>query len=151
MSGHGSRGIGALTTAGPGVPGENGEWISLSNRCMPPLGNPSTLNVGRPGVGSGTMFATLGLRPVSEKVVLSGVPMEASEPSGLDIESVLCFKLNDDLFFLMPRADGFDFGEPGARPDSFDTAWFRAGVAGEEVSAGLGSTGSGDGAASPVC
>lgn len=121
---------------------------------MPPLGSPSTLNVGRFGVGSGAMFATLGLRPVRENVVLSGVPIEASEPSGLDMESVLCFKLNDDLFFLMPRADGFDFGEPGARPDSFDMAWLRAGVAGEMVavvSAGLGSVGSGDGAASPVC
>lgn len=125
--------------------------MSLSKRCMPPLGNPSTLNVGRLGVGSGAIFARLGLRPVSENVVLSGVPTEASEPSGLDMESVLCFKLNDDLFFLMPRADGFDFGEPGTRPDSFDMAWLRAGVAGEEVSAGLGSRGSGDGAARLVC
>lgn len=107
------------------------------------------------GVGSGAMFARLGLRPVSENVVLSGVPIETSEPSGLDMESVLCFKLNDDLFFLMPRADGFaPFGEPGTRPDSFERAWFKAGVAGDMVavvSAGLWSAGSGEGARRPVC
>ena len=83
------------------------------------------------------MFATLDLRPVWENVVLSGVPIEASEPSGLDIESVLCFKLKDDLFFLMPMVDGLLLGEPGARPDSFEAAWLKAGVAGDVVSAGL--------------
>ncbi len=128
--------------------------MSLSKRCIPPLGSPSTLNVGRLGVGSGAMFATLGLRPVRENVVLNGVPIEASEPSGLDMESVLCLRLSDDLFFLMPRADGLDFGEFGARPDSLETAWLKAGVAGDivaVVSAGLGRPGSGDGATRPVC
>lgn len=133
--------MGAFATAGLGDPGENGEWMSLSNRCIPPLGSPSTLNAGRLGVGSDATFAMLGLRPVRENVVLSGVPIEASEPSGLDRESVLCFRLSDDLFFLMPRVDGFaPFGEPGASPDSVETAWFKAGVAGDIavlVSAGL--------------
>ena len=73
--------------------------------------------------------------------MLSGVPIEASEPSGLDRESVLCFRLNDDLFFLMPRVDGFPpFGELGASPDSVGTTWLKAGVAGDIVvlvSAGL--------------
>ena len=98
--------------------------------CIPPLGSPSRLKEGRLGVGSGAMLATLGLRPVMENVVLSGVPSEASEPSGLDMDSVLCFRLSDDLFFRMPRADGFDMGEPGTSPDSFEMAWFKAGVTG---------------------
>jgi hypothetical protein len=114
--------MGALATAGLGEPGENGEWMSLSKRCIPPLGSPSRLKEGRLGVGSGAMLATLGLRPVMENVVLSGVPSEASEPSGLDMDSVLCFRLSDDLFFRMPRADGFDMGEPGTSPDSFEMA-----------------------------
>jgi hypothetical protein len=66
-SGHGSKGMGALVTAGLGDPGEKGECMSLSNRCMPPLGSPSTLKVGTLGVGIGRS-ALLCLRPVIEKV-----------------------------------------------------------------------------------
>jgi hypothetical protein len=114
--------------------------MSLSNRCIPPLGSPSTLNVGILGVGIGNP-ALLGFRPVIENVVLSGVPMDASEPSGLDIERFRCLRLREDLFFLIPIAEGFPlFGEPGTRPVSLAAAWLRAGVAGETVaivSAGL--------------
>jgi hypothetical protein len=80
--------------------------------------------------------ALLGFRPVMEKVVLSGVPMDASEPSGLDIDKLRCFKLSEDLFFLIPIAEVFPFfGEPGTRPASLVTAWLSAGVAGETVAA----------------
>jgi hypothetical protein len=142
--------MGAFETAGLGDPGEKGEWISLSNRCKPPLGRPSMLNVGRLGVGSGSP-ALLGFRPVREKLVLSGVPMDASEPSGLDTERFRCFRLSEDLFFLIPKVGGFPvLGEPGTRPASLETLC----VAGDEVgpaSAGLYSVGCGDGAARPVC
>lgn len=121
--------------AGLGEPGENGEWISLSNKCIPPLGRPSTLNVGTLGVGIARL-TLLGFLPVMEKVVLSGVPMDASEPSGLDIDKLRCFRLREDLFFLIPIAEVFPvFGEPGTRPASLETAWPRAGVAGETVAA----------------
>ena len=132
--------MGAFVMAGLGDPGEKGEWMSLSNKCIPPLGNPSILNVGRLGVGIGSP-ALLGFRPVMEKVVLSGVPMDASEPSGLDIDKFRCFRLSEDLFFLIPMAEVFPFfGEPGTRLDSLETPWPSAGVAGETVapvSAGL--------------
>jgi hypothetical protein len=124
-----------LATAGLGEPGENGEWISLSNKCIPPLGSPSTLKVGRLGVGNGPS-AMLGLRPVMENDVLRGVPIEASEPSGLDTDMLRCLRLNDDLFFLTASVELFPpIGEPGARPGSL--AMFRAGVSGDTVSAGL--------------
>ena len=115
--------------------------MSLSNKCIPPLGKPSTLNVGTLGVGVGT--AVLCFRPpVNENVVLKGVPIEASEPSGLDIDSVRCFRLSEDLFFRIPIAELFPvFGEPGANEMSFDIALLSAGVAGDTVkvvSAGLG-------------
>jgi hypothetical protein len=114
--------MGAFVTAGLGDPGENGECMSLSNRCIPPLGNPSMLNVGRLGVGMGNP-ALLGFRPERENVVLSGVPIEVSEPSGLDTDTFRCFRLRDDLFFLMPNVKDFPFfGEPGTRPDSLVTA-----------------------------
>jgi len=49
--------------------------------------------------------------------------MDASDPSGLDIDRVRCFKLSDDLFFLMPIAELFPvLGDPGKRPNSLDTA-----------------------------
>jgi hypothetical protein len=71
--------------------------------------------------------------------------MDPSEPSGLEIDSVRCFRLSDDLFFRMPIAEFFPFlGDPGTRPVSMDTAWLRDGVAGEMVaivSAGLYSVG----------
>jgi hypothetical protein len=122
-SGHGSRGIGALVTAGLGDPGEKGECMSLSKRCIPPLGSPSTLNVGTLGVTIGSSVALLCLRPVMENVWLRGVPIDPSEPSGLDIDRVRCFKLRDDLFFLMPIAEVLPFlGDPGTRPVSMDTA-----------------------------
>lgn len=96
--------------------------MSLSNKCIPPLGKPSTLKVGTLGVGSGNP-ALLGFRPVSEKVVLRGVPTEPSEPSGLDIDKLRAFRLRDDLFFLIPIAEFLPvFGELGTRPDSFDMA-----------------------------
>jgi hypothetical protein len=81
------------------------------------------LNVGMLGVGNGNP-ALLGFRPpVREKVWLKGVPMDASEPSGLDIDRVRCFRLREDLFFRMPMAEVFPFfGDPGTRPDSMDTA-----------------------------
>lgn len=86
-----------------------------------------------------------------EKVVLSGVPTEASEPSGLDMDKFRCFKLRDDLFFRMPRAEVLPpLGEPGTRPTSWDMPWLRAGVAGETVaivSAGLGRFDCGEGTA----
>jgi hypothetical protein len=114
--------------------------MSLSNKCIPPLGSPSTLNVGILGVGIGNP-ELLGFRPVTENVVLSGVPMDASEPSGLDIERFRCLRLRDDLFFLIPITAVFVFfGEPGTRPESLMAAWLSAGVAGETVaivSAGL--------------
>jgi hypothetical protein len=76
-----------------------------------------------------------------EKVVLSGVPIEPSEPSGLDTDKFRCFRLREDLFFLILVAGVIPiFGEPGTRPDSRERAWLRAGVAGEPValvSAGL--------------
>lgn len=138
--------MGAFVTAA-GDPGSYGEWISLSNRCMPPVGRPSTLKVGTLGVGTGA--AMLGFRAPNEKVVLIGVPTEPpSEPSGLDIDRVRCFKLREDLFFLMPAAGPFPFlGEAGTRVLSLDMAWLSAGVAGEIVklvSAGLGAAGCGD-------
>lgn len=108
--------------AGLGEPGEKGEWISLSNKCIPPLGSPSMLNVGRLGVGSGRP-ALLGFRPVMEKEVLSGVPIDTSEPSGLDMDRLRCFRLREDLFFLIPSADVFPvLGEPGTRPGSLEAA-----------------------------
>jgi hypothetical protein len=82
------------------------------------------------------------LTPVKEKVVLRGVPMEPSEPSGLDIDRVRCFRLRDDLFFRILNVGGLlVFGELGTRVVSFDMALLTAGVAGETVkvvSAGLG-------------
>lgn len=149
-SGHGSRGMGALATAALGELGEYGECMSLSNRCIPPLGSPSTLNVGTLGVGATAVFVVVpGFRPVKENVVLRGVPRETSEPSGLEMDRVRCFRLRDDLFFLIPATGPFPFlGEPGTRLVSFDMAWLRAGVAGETVkvvSAGLGTGGRGDG------
>jgi hypothetical protein len=76
-----------------------------------------------------------------ENVWLKGVPMDASEPSGLEIDKVRCLRLSEDLFFLMPIAGCFpSMGDPGARPDSIDIPWLRPGVAGEmvaDVSAGL--------------
>jgi hypothetical protein len=123
--------------------------MSLSNKCKPPLGNPSTLNVGTLGVGNGAAVLCF-LPPPKEKVVLSGVPMEASDPSGLDMERVRCFKLREDLFFLIPRVDPLAvLGELGASVLSFDMAGPSAGVAGETVnvvSEGLGRFGWGDGA-----
>ena len=96
--------------------------MSLSKRCMPPLGSPSTLNVGILGVAKGSP-ALLCLRPVSENVWLKGVPIDASDPSGLDMDKVRCFRLREDLFFLMPIAEVFPFfGDPGISPDSMDTA-----------------------------
>lgn len=97
--------------------------MSLSNRCIPPLGRPSTLKVGMLGVGT-VNPPLLGFRPpVSEKVVLKGVPTEASEPSGLDMERFRAFRLSEDLFFLMPVAEDFPvFGELGTRPDSLEVA-----------------------------
>jgi hypothetical protein len=47
------------------------------------------------------------------KVVLSGVPTDTSEPSGLEIEIFRVFKLIEDLFFFSTL--GFSFG-PGDRP-----------------------------------
>jgi hypothetical protein len=152
-SGHGSNGIGAFVTAALGELGENGECISLSNRCIPPLGRPSTLNVGALGVGVTVAFVVgTGFRPVKENVVLSGVPRETSEPSGLEMDRVRCFKLRDDLFFLIPAAGPFPFlGEPGTKVASLEKALLGAGVAGvagemvKVVSAGLGSGGCDDG------
>jgi len=152
-SGHGSKGIGAFVTAALGELGEYGECMSLSNRCIPPLGRPSTLNVGTLGVGATAVFVAVpGFRPVKENVVLRGVPRETSEPSGLEIDRVRCFKLRDDLFFLIPEAGPFPFlGEPGTRDVSLDKALLRAGVAGvagetvKVVSAGLGTEGCDDG------
>jgi hypothetical protein len=116
--------MGALATAGLGDPGENGECMSLSKRCIPPLGSPSTLKVGTLGVGIGNPPAILCLRPpVMENVWLKGVLIDPSDPSGLDTDKVRCFRLSDDLFFLMPTAGFFPvFGDPGTRPDSIDTA-----------------------------
>lgn len=114
--------------------------MSLSNKCMPPLGKPSTLKVGTLGVGVGAVTLLCFLTPVNEKVVLKGVPIDPSDPSGLDRESVRCFRLSDDLFFLIPRVCPLAvFGEGGAM--SFDMVWPSAGVAGETVkvvSEGLG-------------
>jgi hypothetical protein len=91
---------------------------------------------------------------VNENVVLRGVPIEPSDPSGLEIDSVRCFRLSEDLFFLIPAAGPFPFfGDPGTRVVSFDMAWLRAGVAGDTVnvvSAGLGMGGCGGGAVRPV-
>lgn len=116
--------------------------MSLSNKCMPPLGKPSTLKVGTLGVGVGAVALLCFLTPVNEKVVLKGVPIEPSEPSGLDRESVRCFKLREDLFFLIPRLGPLPvFGELGAKLLSLDIVWLSAGVAGETVkvvSEGLG-------------
>jgi hypothetical protein len=121
-SGHGSRGMGALVTAGLGDPGEKGECMSLSKRCIPPLGSPSTLNVGTLGVAIPSP-ALLCLRPVAENVWLKGVLTDTSDPSGLDIDRVRCFRLSDDLFFLMAATGCFPcMGDPGTRPDSMDTA-----------------------------
>lgn len=115
-------------------------WISLSKRCIPPLGKPSMLNVGMLGVGIDSP-TLLGFRPVIENVVLRGVPIDTSEPSGLDIDRLRCFKLRDDLFLRIPIAEVLPFlGDPGTRPDSVETTWFGAGVAGDivaTVSAGL--------------
>lgn len=99
-----------------GEPGLYGEWISLSNRCMPPVGKPSTLNVGTLGVGT-VCAALLCFRAVKEKVVLRGVPIDPSEPSGLDMDNVRCFKLSEDLFFLIPAPGGFPgcLGDDGTR------------------------------------
>lgn len=108
-----------MVTVGVGEPGEKGEWISLSNRSMPPLDKPSTLKVGMLGVAM-VSPTLLSFRPVMEKVVLSGVPTEASEPSGLDTDKFRCFKLSEDLFFRMPRAEVLPpLGEPGTRPTSW--------------------------------
>lgn len=124
-----------MATAGLGEPGENGEWISLSNKCIPPLGKPSTLKVGRLGVGKGP-GAMLGFRPVMENDVLRGVPMDTSEPSGLDTDMLRCLRLRDDLFFLTASVEPLPpIGEPGASPGSL--VMLRAGVPGEAVSAGL--------------
>ena len=115
--------------------------MSLSNKCMPPLGSPSTLNVGTSGVGIGCPPLLCFRAPVMENVWLNGVPMETSEPSGLEIDRVRCFRLRDDLFFRIPIAGCFPFfGEPGTRPVSFERPWLMAGVAGDTVvtvSAGL--------------
>lgn len=127
--------------------------MSLSNRCIPPLGNPSTLKVGINGVGIGSP-AVLGFRPpVRENVWLKGVPIDASEPSGLEIDNVRCLRLSDDLFFRIPAtaAPFAVFGEPGTSPDSWEIS---AGVAGEavaRVSAGLYKAGCGEGAARLAC
>ena len=126
--------------------------MSLSNKCIPPLGRPSTLNVGIVGVGTGAAMVCLRVA-VNEKVVLSGVPRDASEPSGLDIDRVRCLRLRDDLFFLIPSVEPLGaFGELGTRVESFDMALLSAGVAGDMVnvaSMGLGAGGSGDGARRP--
>jgi hypothetical protein len=127
--------------------------MSLSNRCIPPLGRPSMLNVGTLGVdvGSGAVV----FRPANENEALRGVPTDPSDPSGLETERLRCFRLRDDLFFLMPTAGPLPvFGEPGASVVSLDIALLRAGVAGETVkvvSAGLGTAGSGEGALRPGC
>jgi hypothetical protein len=107
------------------------------------------------GVGTGKP-TLLGFLPVREKVVLRGVPIESSEPLGLDIDKFRCFKLSDDLFFLIPiAAKGLPFlGDPGTRPDSLDMALLSAGVAGDAVaivSAGLYRVGCGEGAARLFC
>ena len=152
-SGHGSSGIGAFTTALPGEPGVYGVCRLLSNRCIPPLIRPSTLNVGTIGVGAGADVLPCFLVPVNEKVVLRGVPIEPSEPSGLDIDNARCFRLRDDLFFR--RLIGgplIVFGELGGCARSFVRGWLRAGVAGETVnvvSAGLGIGGCGKGTLRP--
>jgi hypothetical protein len=91
---------------------------------------------------------------VKEKVVLRGVPTDTSEPSGLDMDSVRAFRLNEDLFFLIPAAGGLPayFGEEGTRVLSFDIICVNAGVAGDTVnvvSAELGTGGTGDGAERP--
>jgi len=75
------------------------------------------------------------------------VPIEPSDPSGLDTDNVRLFlRLNDDLFFLSPVTEGAlvenleAVGEAGARVLSFDNDCVSAGVAGEivtVVSAGL--------------
>lgn len=92
----------------------------------------------------------MGFRPANEKEALRGVPTEPSEPSGLEMDRLRCFRLRDDLFFLIPVAEFLPvLGEEGASVVSLDMAWLRAGVAGETVkavSAGLGITGSGEGA-----
>jgi hypothetical protein len=128
--------------------------MSLSNRCNPPLGNPSTLKVGTFGVGVGSA-TLLGFRPPKEKDALRGVATEPSEPSGLDMDKFRCFRLKDDLFFLIPVAEVLPvFGEPGTRVESFDMAWLRADVAGETLnvgSAGLGTGGCERGALRPNC
>lgn len=114
--------MGAFATAGLGEPGEKGEWMSLSNKCIPPLGKPSTLKAGRLGVAM-VRPTLLGFRPVMENVVLRGVPTETSDPSGLDIDRFRCFRLRDDLFFRIPMAEVLPpLGDPGTRPASFEDA-----------------------------
>lgn len=108
------------------------------------------LNVGRLGVGIGSP-ALLGFRPVTEKVVLSGVPMDTSEPSGLDMDKFRCFKLSEDLFFLIPKAGVFPvLGEPGARLGSLETPYIIGDGLGP-FSEGLYNAGCGEGAARLVC
>ena len=82
------------------------------------------------------------------------MPIEASDPSGLEMDKVRCFRLSEDLFFRR-FVTGFlpCLGEPGMRPVSIEPAWLRAGVAGEAFtvgSIGLWIVGCGDGAVRPV-
>ena len=113
-------------------------------------------------VGVGMVCALLCFRPENENVVLRGVPTDPSEPSGLDIDKALFFRLIEDLFFRIPvpKLEGFPgnleaLGDDGTSVPSFDANCVKAGVAGEivkAVSAGLGTSGIGEGAVSPeVC
>ena len=110
------------------------------------------MNVGILGVGVGK-GAILGFRPPKLKVALMGVATEPSEPSGLETERFRCFKLSEDLFFLIPIGGPLPvFGDTGAKLASLDMALPGAGVAGETVkvvSAGLGIRAWGEGAISP--
>lgn len=112
------------------------------------------MNTGILGVAAEVGAAILLFRaPVRENVWLNGVPIETSEPSGLETDRFRCFKLREDLFFLIPRVALLNvFGEPGASVVSFDIVRLSGGAdeVVKVVSAGLGATGSGEGALRPV-
>lgn len=80
---------------------------------------------GKLGVGptSGVGFLLWFENP--EKVVLSGVPIEASEPSGLESDSALFLRLIEDLFFFRGMEE--DVAGLGVAGDMADTAGLAAG------------------------
>lgn len=93
-SGQGSSGEGAFIDVGFGLPGLIGEWMSLSNNCIPPDGIASTIKLAPFGVGIvGIVLAGI----LHGFVVEDELPV--SEFSGTDTVSIF-FKLEEEKFFL---------------------------------------------------